>query len=92
MAKGVTHKTRIVFGLKNYKTTGYEMEKLLRVRYNTDVEMSDRFNVVAIATTSNTREEIDRLFAAVKEILEGIASAEDMVQSWRLQYQALSVA
>lgn len=77
-AEGKTDRTRIVFGLKNYKITGYEMEKLLRVRYNTDTEMSDRFNVVAIATPTNTQEEIDTLFDAVKEILDGIEPAENM--------------
>ena len=77
-AEGEIDRTRIVFGLKNYKITGYEMEKLLRERYNTDIEMSDRFNVVAIATPTNKREEIDVLFAAVKEILTGIEPAENM--------------
>ncbi len=77
-AEGETDKTRIVFGLKNYKITGYEMEKLLRERYNTDVEMSDRFNVVAIATPTNTKEEIDTLFAAIGEILKEREAAESI--------------
>lgn len=77
-AEGETDRTRIVLGLKNYKITGYEMEKLLRERYNIDVEMSDRFNVVAIATPTNTMEEIDTLFAAAKEILGSIEPADSI--------------
>ncbi len=77
-AEGKIDRTRIVFGLKNYKITGYEMEKLLRERYNIDIEMSDRFNVVAIATPTNTKEEIDALFAAIGENLKGREPADSI--------------
>lgn len=76
-AEGETDPTRIVFGLSGYEITGYEMEKVLRERYNIDVEMSDRFNVVAIATPANTTEEIDSLFAAAEEILSEAAFAQN---------------
>ena len=66
---GKTDPARIVFGLGNYNITGYETEDILRERYNIDAEMSDRHNVVCIATPSNTFAEIDALFDAIKEIL-----------------------
>ncbi|MEE0944023.1 MAG: aminotransferase class I/II-fold pyridoxal phosphate-dependent enzyme [Clostridia bacterium] len=66
---GKTDPARIVFGLGNYNITGYEAEDILREKYNIDVEMSDRFNVVCIATPSNTFAEIDSLFDAIKKIL-----------------------
>lgn len=75
--EGETDRTRIVFGLSRYEITGYEMETLLRERYNIDTEMSDRFNVVAIATPSNTKDEIDSLFTAVGEILSKTASSAE---------------
>ncbi|MBS7299289.1 MAG: aminotransferase class V-fold PLP-dependent enzyme [Eubacteriales bacterium] len=67
--QGITDPARIVFGLGNYNITGYEAEVILREKYNIDVEMSDRFNVVCIATPSNTFSEIDTLFDAIKAIL-----------------------
>ena len=66
---GITDETRVVFCLKNYCITGYEFEKILRLRYNIDSEMSDRFNIVFIITPSNTLPEIDTLFKAAEEIL-----------------------
>ncbi len=67
--KGETDPLRIVFGFGNYDITGYEAERILRERYNIDVEMSDRYNVVSIATPSNTVAQIDVLFDSVEEIL-----------------------
>lgn len=69
--EGKTDPTRIVFGLAAYDITGYEAERILREKYNIDIEMSDRYNAVCIATPSNTFAEIDALFAAVDEILVG---------------------
>lgn len=67
---GETDPTRIVFGFKNYDITGYEAERILREKYNIDAEMSDRHNVVCIATAANTFEDIDSLFAAVWKICQ----------------------
>lgn len=68
-AEGDIDRTRIVFGFSGYDISGYEAERILREQYNIDIEMADRCNAVAIATPSNTREEIDRLFEAVRDIL-----------------------
>ena len=45
--------TRMVFNFSAYKTNGFEVSKILREKYRIDVEMSDLFNVVCIATPNN---------------------------------------
>ncbi len=74
--KGAVDRTRLVFGLSRYDITGYEAEKVLCKRYNIDVEMSDRHNIVAIVTPANTRDEIDLLFSATEEILKNAKKRE----------------
>lgn len=68
--KGVHDRSRIVFGFKNYNISGYDAEKILSSDFGIDIEMADHKNVVCIATVSNTKEEIDTLFSAVKKIAD----------------------
>lgn len=70
MPSGRIDPTRVVFGFKNYGISGYDVEKILDEKYGIDTEMSDSKNVVCIITPSNTREEIDLLFKAAKEIAQ----------------------
>ncbi|MBQ7793930.1 MAG: aminotransferase class I/II-fold pyridoxal phosphate-dependent enzyme [Clostridia bacterium] len=70
--EGEVDRARVVFGLSGYELSGYEAEQILRERYNIDVEMSDRYNVVCIVTPTNTREEIDLLFRAAEEIVRDV--------------------
>lgn len=102
---GKTDPARIVFGFGNYALTGYEAEGILREKYNIDVEMSDRYNVVCIATTANTKGDIDSLFSAVEELLtkraESIADAFKMPclpervmsprEAFRSEYEFVSI-
>lgn len=79
---GKTDPARIVFGFGNYALTGYEAEVILREKYNIDVEMSDRFNVVCIATIANTKADIDSLFNAVEELLT--KRAESLADAFKI--------
>ncbi len=73
---GELDRVRLVFGFLNYAITGYDAEKILRERYNIDVEMADMHNIVAIATPTNTKAEIDLLFSAVAQILQSTGKRE----------------
>ena len=57
--------TRITVNVSGLGMTGYAAEKLLRDRYNIQVEMSDLKNIVCIATVADDMESIASLFAAL---------------------------
>ena len=69
--------TRIVMNFSAYKTTGFEVSDLLRTKYNIDVEMADLFNVVAIATPSNTAKHFAKLASALIKICAGLEASEE---------------
>ncbi|HET9341768.1 MAG TPA: aminotransferase class I/II-fold pyridoxal phosphate-dependent enzyme [Candidatus Eremiobacteraceae bacterium] len=60
--------TRIVITVKDLGYTGYEAERILRLRYNVQVELADLFNVVALVTLGDTKESTDALVNAVQEL------------------------
>lgn len=60
--------TRIVITVKELGYTGYEAERILRLRYNVQVELADLFNVVALVTLGDTQASIDALVNAVHEL------------------------
>lgn len=60
--------TRLVINVKNMKKTGYEVEKKLSMMYNIHIEMADCYNVLAIATVSDRRADIDRFASALLDI------------------------
>lgn len=60
--------TRLVLNFAIYDTTGFEVKDILSERYNIDAEMADMVNVVFIITPSNTKDDFDRLYNALKEI------------------------
>jgi arginine decarboxylase len=59
---GTLDGTRIVANLERLGVTGYDAQKLLRQDYGIEIEMSDFMNVVAIATTADDENSIDRFF------------------------------
>lgn len=66
--------TRITANMTGVGLTGYSAEKLLRESFNIQVEMSDLFNIVCIATVADDDESIGRLFSALSD-LKGSASS-----------------
>lgn len=60
--------TRIVITVKNLGYTGYEAEKILRMRYNVQVELADLFNVVALLAIGDTEQSAAKLVEAVREL------------------------
>ncbi|MCR4435012.1 MAG: aminotransferase class I/II-fold pyridoxal phosphate-dependent enzyme [Clostridiales bacterium] len=66
--RGRLDNTRLVVHMKRAKVTGFETERLLREHFNIQVEMSDYYNVVCIATTADRREDFEKLRRALGEV------------------------
>ena len=62
--------TRLVFDMRETGLSGFMAEKILRERHNIQVEMSDPFNIVCIATIADGKEELEALGDALLEIGE----------------------
>ncbi len=60
--------TRITANTAGIGITGYGAERLLREGHNIQVEMSDLFNVVCIATVADDTESVGRLFSALSNL------------------------
>lgn len=64
--------TRIVLNFMTYDISGFEAAKILSEKYEIDVEMSDTVNVVLITTPSNTKEDFERLYRALEQMVNSI--------------------
>jgi arginine/lysine/ornithine decarboxylase len=62
--------TRLVISAGRIGLTGFELKRILYEGYGVDLELSDHANALAIVTFANTREDIDRLIAALRDIGE----------------------
>ncbi|MDD2216264.1 MAG: arginine decarboxylase, partial [Eubacteriales bacterium] len=60
--------TRLIISARKLGITGFKLKSMLFEDYSVDVELSDYINVLAIVTFANTREDIDRLISALKDI------------------------
>ncbi|NLL47004.1 MAG: aminotransferase class V-fold PLP-dependent enzyme [Firmicutes bacterium] len=60
--------TKIVFSLRELGLTGIEVERLLRMDYNIQVELSDYYAVLALISLGDTRESVARLIGAVADL------------------------
>lgn len=59
---------KIVFSLRDLGLTGIEVERILRVDYNIQVELSDYYSVLALVTLGDTPKSIGRLVHAVRDL------------------------
>lgn len=60
--------TKLVVNCSKLNITGYELEKILREEYNIQIEMSDFSNILAIVSLGDTKENLDSLVNALKDI------------------------
>lgn len=65
---GDLDKTRLVINTKNCGLTGFEIENILKNRYNIQVEMVDLYNIVCIATNANGGQDLKKLGNALVDI------------------------
>lgn len=68
LSSNQTDKTRLVINVKNTGVSGFFVEKLLREQFNIQVEMSDAFNIVCIATVADQANAFEGLYFALNKI------------------------
>lgn len=62
--------TKITVTCRDLGITGYELDTILAEKYHIQVELSDLYNVLAVGSFGDTKESIDSLINALKEISE----------------------
>lgn len=60
--------TKLGINVAGLGYTGYEMESKLRKEYNIQVEMSDLYNILAIVSIGDRKEDLEALINALKDI------------------------
>jgi arginine decarboxylase len=62
--------TKLTITVKDWGISGYEAETLLREEFNIEVEMSDLYNILCIVSLGDTRETLQALIDALKQLSE----------------------
>jgi arginine decarboxylase len=60
--------TKLTVTAHDLDFTGYEIEEILRTRYNLQFELSDLFNCLALITIGNDIEDVEKIISAFNEI------------------------
>lgn len=60
--------TKITVTCRDLGMTGYDLDMILSSKYHIQVEMSDLYNVLAVGSFGDTKESIDKLLNALREI------------------------
>ncbi|MDW8801319.1 aminotransferase class I/II-fold pyridoxal phosphate-dependent enzyme [Clostridium sp. A1-XYC3] len=62
--------TKITITCRDLGITGYDLDMILSSKYHIQMELSDLYNVLAVGSFGDTKESIDALLVALKEISE----------------------
>ncbi|NBI29033.1 aminotransferase class I/II-fold pyridoxal phosphate-dependent enzyme [Chengkuizengella marina] len=60
--------TKLTIHLQGIKLSGYEVENILRDKYNIEVELSDMYNILCIITPGDTIEKINWLIESLRHL------------------------
>lgn len=60
--------TKLTINFNNLGISGLEAEKILREKFNIQIEMSDIYNILAIVTVADEKEKLDLFLNAIREI------------------------
>jgi arginine/lysine/ornithine decarboxylase len=86
--------TKVTINFKNFGMPGTRIADILRKHYRIQVELSDLYNILAMATIGDERENYDRLYDAIYDIsvkYKNEREIRDIPQvTWKMPYQALS--
>lgn len=86
--------TKITINFKNFGIPGTRIADILRKQYHIQVELSDLYNILAMGTIADEREDYEKLYDAIYDISVKYSSereVRDIPQvTWRMPYQALS--
>lgn len=70
--------------------TGYEMEKKLRAEYNIQIEMSDLYNILAIISIGDSKEDVHALVNALEDIAAK-TEAKQVKNATRMPYKPMLI-
>ncbi|WP_040211958.1 aminotransferase class I/II-fold pyridoxal phosphate-dependent enzyme [Clostridium polynesiense] len=70
--------TKITVTCRDLGITGYELDTILSEKYHIQVELSDLYNVLAVGSFGDTKESLDKLINALKEISEDYSNRENI--------------
>lgn len=86
--------TKVTINFKNFGMQGTRISDILRNEYKIQVELSDLYNILAMATIGDEKEIYDSLYEAIYDISTKYSSereVRDIPQvMWKMPYQALS--
>ncbi len=68
--------TKLGINVRKLGLSGYEAEKILRKRYNIQVELADMYNVLAITAVGDTKESIGALVNALKDLVKNYRNGD----------------
>lgn len=60
--------TKVCIHVRHLGMTGYDVENWLRDNYNIEVELSDMYNILCLITPGDSRENVDTLLTALKQL------------------------
>lgn len=63
--------TKLGINIRQLGYTGYQVEAMLREKYNIQVEMSDLYNILAIISLGDRMEDVTALVNALRKLSEG---------------------
>ncbi len=79
--------TKITINVTRTGLTGYQIEEILAKEYNIQVDCADMFNLIAITGIGTTKEDINRLVYALKDISKRYKGE---YETWKLELPPLS--
>lgn len=86
--------TKVTINFKNFGIPGTRIADILRKQYKIQVELSDLYNILAMGTIADERDNYERLYDAIYDISEKYSSEREVRDipevTWRMPYQALS--
>ncbi|MCX7708856.1 MAG: aminotransferase class I/II-fold pyridoxal phosphate-dependent enzyme [Clostridia bacterium] len=95
LENGALDRTRIVIKTSDAGINGYEAEKYLREQYHVQVEMSDRKNIVCIATVADTDKELlsleKALLGMTKELRKTAEGTDNHITEMQMPIQKISL-
>lgn len=72
-----TDPTKLTICCKDMGITGFQLDQILADKYHIQVELSDLYNVLAVGSFGDTKEKMDALISALKEISAEYSNAQN---------------
>ncbi|GAA0825752.1 aminotransferase class I/II-fold pyridoxal phosphate-dependent enzyme [Clostridium tertium] len=74
--------TKLTISSRELGITGFELDMILADKYHIQMELSDFYNVLAVGSFGDTKEGMDRLLSALKEISNDYYGKKEPVQDF----------